>query len=55
MEWTQTAVLHDAGGSGRTEVVNEVIKLGATTSVFAGSCGTPLHQDAILMDMWKLM
>ena len=36
--------LHVSAVSGKTEVVRELIKLGATKSVVAGMYGTPLHQ-----------
>ena len=35
-----------AAAHGRTEAIHELIKLGATESVVAGNCGTPLHQAA---------
>ena len=39
--------LHIAASFGRTEVVRELIKLGAIKSVVAGQFGTPLHQAAL--------
>ena len=37
----------DAAAMGQTKAVRELIKLGATKSVVAGNCGTPLHQAAL--------
>ena len=39
--------LHVAAVYGRTEAVQELVKLGATKSVIAGNCGTPLNQAAL--------